>query len=74
METSVPVVVQSLFGRWLAGNERMEKKTETTGIIGAIWGLEGIYCGYIEIMEKKIETTIMGYIGSTIRIHSFIPR
>ena len=24
-------------------------------------------------MEKKMETTIMGYIGTTIRIHSFIP-
>ena len=24
-------------------------------------------------MEKKMETTIMGYKGTTIRIHSFIP-
>ena len=24
-------------------------------------------------MEKKMETTIMGYMGTTIRIHSFIP-
>ena len=24
-------------------------------------------------MEKEIETTIMGYIRTTIRIHSFIP-
>ena len=24
-------------------------------------------------MEKNMETTIMGYIGTTIRIHSFIP-
>ena len=24
-------------------------------------------------MEKKMETTTMGYIGTTIRIHSFIP-
>ena len=48
-----------MFGRWLAGNEGMEKKTETTGIIGAIGGLEGIYWGYIGIMEKKMETTIM---------------
>ena len=24
-------------------------------------------------MEKKIETTTMGYIGTAIRIHSFIP-
>ena len=24
-------------------------------------------------MEKKMETAIMGYIGTTVRIHSFIP-
>ena len=24
-------------------------------------------------MEEKMETTIMGYIGTTMRIHSFIP-
>ena len=38
----------------------------------------GVYGGYLwlagnEVMEKKMETTIMGYIGTTIRIHSFIP-
>ena len=26
-----------------------------------------------EGMEKKIETTIMGYLGITTKIHSFIP-
>ena len=26
-----------------------------------------------EGMEKKVETFITGYIGTTIRIHSFIP-
>ena len=26
-----------------------------------------------EVMEKDMETTIVGYIGATIRIHSFIP-
>ena len=31
----------------------MEKKMETTTV----------YWGYIGIMEKKMETTIMGYIG-----------
>ena len=36
-------------GLWLAGNEGIEKKMETT------------------------ETTTMGYIGTTIRIHPFIP-
>ena len=30
-----------------------------------VWGLEG--------MEKKLETTRMGYMGTTVRIHSFIP-
>ena len=24
-------------------------------------------------MEKKMEATVMGYVGTTIRIHSFIP-
>ena len=24
-------------------------------------------------MEKKMETTMMGYVGTTIRIHSFFP-
>ena len=33
---------------------------ETTGIIGVILGE---YWGYIRIMEKKMETSIMGYIG-----------
>ena len=28
-------------------------------------GLEGV--------EKKMETTVMGYVGTTIRIHSFFP-
>ena len=27
-----------------------------------------------ERMEKKMEATIMGYVGTTIRIHSFTPR
>ena len=47
---------------WLAGNEGMEKKMETTM---GFFGVEGI--------EKKMETTTMGYIGTTVRIHSFIP-
>ena len=32
----------------------------------------GLYRGYIGIIEKKMETIIMGYIGTTIVIHSFI--
>ena len=47
----------------------MEKKMETTGIIGVILGLyivyivyKGIYWGYIGITEENMETTIMGYI------------
>ena len=50
-------------GLWLAGNEGMEQKMETT-----IMGL-----GCRARMEKRIETTTKGYIGTTIRIHSFIP-
>ena len=41
------------------------------------WKL-GVYSGYLcsagnEGMEKKMDTTIMGYVGTTLRIHSFIP-
>ena len=55
----------------------MEKKKEATigfrvrrngkenGSFYRVWGLEGT--------EKKMETTVMGYIGATVRIHSFIP-
>ena len=49
----------------------MDKKTETTitgkcRVLGSrVWGVEG--------MEKTMETTMMGYIGTTVRIHSFIP-
>ena len=33
------------------------------------------YIGFISggMLEKKMNNTIMGYIGTTIRIHSFIP-
>ena len=34
----------------------LEKKMETTGVIGGIWGLQGIYWGSMGIMEKKMET------------------
>ena len=37
----------------------MEKKLETTGIIGLYRG----YWGYIGIMEKKMEATVMGWPG-----------
>ena len=48
----------------------MEKKMEST--LGfRVWGL-GFRLGTKE-MEKKMETTALGYIGTTIRIHSFIP-
>ena len=30
------------------------------GYIGIIWGL---YLGYTRIMEKKMETSAMGYVG-----------
>ena len=35
--------------------------------------LAGLWLAGDEGMEKRTETTIMGYIGITIRIHSFIP-
>ena len=31
------------------------------------------YSGFRVGMEKKMETTIMGYIGTSIRVRSFIP-
>ena len=44
------------------------------GYIGAILWYIGFYNGYIGIMGKKMETTAMSYIRTTIiRIHSFIP-
>ena len=47
--------------------DEMENETET-----------GVYSGYLRLagnegMEKKMETTILGYIGTTLRMHSFIP-
>ena len=36
---------------------------ETAGIIGFIQGLEGMYRGYIGIMEKEMEATRMGLYG-----------
>ena len=42
----------------------MEKKMETTGIIGINVGVKlGLCWDYIGITEKKMETTIIGYIG-----------
>ena len=41
-----------------------------------VWGIElltGLWLAGNEGMEKKTETTILGYIGSSVRIHSFIP-
>ena len=42
----------------------MEKKLETTIGFSVYGGKEG--------MEKKMDTTIMGYIGTTLRFHSFL--
>ena len=42
----------------------MEKKMENemeSGIIRFIGGILGLYWGYIGIMEKKMETTIMRF-------------
>ena len=33
----------------------------------------GLYIARSERMEKKVETTLAGFVGTTIRIHSFIP-
>ena len=52
-------------GLWLAGNEGMEKKMETTIIVYTSLGFKR--------NETKIEIVIMGVIGTTISIHSVIP-
>ena len=36
-----------------------------------VWGLGFRVWGGNEGMEKKMKTTMVGYIGTTIRIHSF---
>ena len=50
---------------WFAGHEGMEKKMKTTIGFRLYGGNEG--------MQTKMKTAIMGYIGTTIEIHSFIP-
>ena len=35
--------------------------------------LTGLWLVWNEGMENRMETIIMGYIGITIRVHSFIP-
>ena len=43
---------------------QLKNETETREYIGGIFGLYGDNdLGYMGIMEKKMETTIMGYIG-----------
>ena len=36
------------------------------GITIVYWVILGLYMGYLGIMEQKMETTIMGHIGSTV--------
>ena len=37
-----------------------------------LWVIEGLGIR-VYGMEKKMEPTILGYLGATLRIHSFIP-
>ena len=37
------------------------------------WDFIGFRVQGLEGMEKKMETTIMGYIGTTVMVDSFIP-
>ena len=39
--------------------KNMENEMET-GIVGSIGVIVGLYWGYIGIMEKKMETTVLG--------------
>ena len=41
--------------------------------LSASKSIAGLWLAGKEGMEKKMETTIMGHIGTTIRVHSFIP-
>ena len=52
-------------GLWLAGNDGMEKKMETAIIVYTSLGFRR--------NGTKIAITIMGYIGTTVSIHSVIP-
>ena len=38
-----------------------------------VGGLTGLWLAGNGGMETKMEATIIGYIGTTVRIHSFIP-
>ena len=49
-------------------------KASKVGSSGALEGLgSDLRLAGNEGMEKKMETTIMGYVGITMRVHSFIP-
>ena len=50
------------------GSGRMVPRTLGFGLL-----IAGIWSAGNDGMEKKIETTTMGYIGNAIRIHFFIP-
>ena len=45
--------------------QKLENDMETGVCTGSAFWKEG--------MEKNMETTMMGYVGITIRIHCFIP-
>ena len=49
-------------------------RAEGSGIGDHGLGFPGLWLAGNEGMEMQTETIIMGYIGITIRIHSFIPR
>ena len=56
----------------LAGNEGVDKNMETTGIMGGYMGIIGYILELYSGMEKKMETTIMGNKGTTIRDPLFL--
>ena len=61
----------------LAGNRLrapgLAAVTEPLGVVGQTRGFPETWFAGSEGREKNMETTLTGYIGTTIGIHSFIP-
>ena len=62
VDQSTPIMLQSVTSRPLDCNLRLYRLTCLTFLLA---GNEGL--------KEKVDTTNMGYIGTAIRMHSFIP-
>ena len=66
-----------LHGPWFRPGLWDPKGTEDERAPGnseSLCGYSGLWSAGNDGMEKEMETTFLGYTGTTIRIHSFIPR